>query len=59
MTSQLDFHGHDGIKDTEEFANEWVVHLENGSNEVAQLLAAKMNYQCLGEVRILTGKYRT
>ncbi len=45
------FHGHDGVGDTEAFANEWVVHLDNADEEVAELLAIKMNYECLGEVR--------
>jgi hypothetical protein len=49
------FHGHDGVGDTEAFANEWVVHLDNADEEVAELLAIKMNYECLGEVR----KYQT
>ncbi len=47
------FHGHDGDADTDEYSNEWVVHLDNADEEVAELLALKMSYQCLGEVRKL------
>ena len=47
-------HGHDGVRETDAFANDWVVHLDSASDEVAELLALKLEYECLGEVRAST-----
>lgn len=41
---------HDGKEVDSEFSNEWVVHLE-GSKNSADLIALKLGYENLGEVR--------
>ena len=44
-------HVHDGRDASSDFSNQWIVHLE-GSSEAADLLAMKLGYKNLGEVRI-------
>ena len=44
-------HLHDGRDISDDFSNQWVVHLE-GSLAAADLLAMKLGYKNLGEVSI-------
>jgi hypothetical protein len=44
---------HDGRSNSIDFSNEWVVHLEDGSEaDSADLIALKYGYESLGEVQI-------
>ena len=45
---------HDGKDSAVEFSNEWVVHLEGAKNS-ADLVALKLGYENLGEVRTTSG----
>lgn len=40
---------HDGEPESDDFSNEWIVHLDGDSNE-ADLLALKLGYEMQGEV---------
>ena len=54
-SSEKPFHfasHHDGKDSAEEFTNEWVVHLEGAKNS-ADLVALKLGYENLGEVKTL------
>ena len=43
-------HIHDGRDGSNDFSNQWIVHLD-GTSEAANLLAMKLGYENLGEVK--------
>ena len=43
---------HDGRERSNDFSNQWIVHLD-GSSEAAELLSMKLGYKNLGEVSII------
>ena len=51
-------HLHDGRDASSDFSNQWIVHLD-GSSEAADLLAMKLGYKNLGEVRISVVKIQS
>jgi len=52
FSCQIFDHGHDGFIDSNEYANEWVVHLENEDEATARLFALKKDYEYVGEVSV-------